>query len=292
MDHYDHLKEQSYKYLDEAEQILSGDEADASLEEQFDSLKAYFHNFDVLNTYWREARDQLRALAALKAETEGTDLGVEIYNYYWRLIDNVFDGDDDFYAEATEQALFATVDSLEDPDLTYEEDELAIVASDLEGHLRWVHGHYTQRDDEAEPSGPENEFMLWLDDKLDPPVRMNCYDALFYAAFCAGQASKADIYDAYRDVRRGVGYASVESALGVGSMVSLESRLEEGLQPGDVLIFNGDSAAHVALSMGGRSVMSLWGHNGGSFSRLPLNDILGDYKLTDIKVAPKGSGIF
>jgi hypothetical protein len=255
----------------------------AELQAFFDDIAAQEDPSAWIAERWQACHQALKTLKALKAHVSGgLDEDGEVYAYYFDVvIDGLMGGEEEPFQEQVEARLATLLDT-DAPVLSEEDDPVAHTAASLQDTLEWVHGH-----------GDENDFVKWLRGELAAPVKMNCFDSVFYAAFRAGAVTREAIVAAYADVLGGAGYASVETALGLGQGISMEAALEQGgLKPGDVIIFNGDAAAHVALCLGGGDVMSLWSQNGGKFGRLKLTAIMGDTPLSAMTVAPKGATIF
>ncbi len=131
-------------------------------------------------------------------------------------------------------------------------------AREIQGGLSWISG--------ADHKGG-NHFRQWLqsdDDDIPAPGEdalptMNCWEGVFYAAFKAGVTTKAALQEIYGDPDR----ISAAVSKAIGDRRSLRELRTAGQAPevGDVIVFN-QVSDHVAISLGGDRVMSLWNQPG------------------------------
>ncbi len=112
-----------------------------------------------------------------------------------------------------------------------------------------------------------NHFRQWLqseDDDIPDPEQdalrtMNCWEGVFYAAFKAGVTTKAALQAVY--VNADSTSAAVNEAIGDRRTLRELKAADQAPEVGDVIIF-GEVNNHVAISLGGDRVMSLWNQPG------------------------------
>jgi hypothetical protein len=144
--------------------------------------------------------------------------------------------------------LGALADGTGDMDSTPAKDALAASAAALTGKLAWV-------------SGGRRSFLDALDGTAidEDTAQMSCFEAVMYAALKANAVTAAPIDAIYKTYLQGDNRFgdSINDLFGDGS--SLYDMVTAGTlpAPGDVIVFN-TVEDHVALSLGGDAVLSLW----------------------------------
>jgi hypothetical protein len=132
---------------------------------------------------------------------------------------------------------------------TGRKDGIAEAGQALEGKLNWV-------------NGGRQAFLQALGGQPvdDDTASMNCFEAVMYAGLKAGAVQPESIQAIYDK-----GYGQGDNRFGdeinglLGRSENLLDMVATGRQPapGDAIVF-GDVETHVALSLGGNDVLSLW----------------------------------
>ncbi len=123
-------------------------------------------------------------------------------------------------------------------------------SDDKVGHLNWVN-------DDA-----NNTFRQWVRSEavqLTDNSSMNCWEAIFYSAYHAGLMTRDQILELYAELDRVGDYlvARIDESL-APKMPLFEVIESGGLQRGDIILTTGWVGDHVAMSLGGNDVLSLW----------------------------------
>ncbi|WP_437982763.1 hypothetical protein [Sorangium sp. So ce117] len=184
------------------------------------------------------------------------DLG-ELYDLKFRTIDQVqelWDSGSDVADFLADRRMALVLDALRSAELPPRSDRgnqaLADRAVALGGRFTWIHGG-------------KMDFTRWLldDDAIDEAsARFNCFEAVLYAAVTGSVIDRERVAAIYRRYGGSEGN-SLGDALSIlfGEATPLYDLVEQGHlpAPGDVLVFR-DVETHVALSLGGNAVISLW----------------------------------
>ena len=127
----------------------------------------------------------------------------------------------------------------------------------LKGQLEWTLPAYNQE-------GCDNDFFEFVNNSepLGEKSRMNCWEAVIYSAVQGQVFDEEKLAGLFRSVIDDGDYDAT-----IRSLLNVEERqpvISHPPQAGDVLLFFG--MAHVALSLGGDRVLSLWNGPDGCYS--------------------------
>lgn len=143
-----------------------------------------------------------------------------------------------------------------------------------------------------------NAFAKWIvcnatfdkDYKEEPakePVKgdfMNCWEAVFFAAYKAGLVTKEELVEIYLVAQKSSNpLTSLLNSLNFDIAVKMTEKRQP--QPGDILFVDG--AEHVMIYLGDGNVIHLW-HDGGT-TKTRLDGNTGNYRNQDIESLTVGS---
>lgn len=150
------------------------------------------------------------------------------------------------------------------------------------------------KDDNLGMEGKDNDFRRWLNHGGPEPgehATMNCWEAVYFAAFKAGVLTRNQILAAY-PTPKSQGDAS---RLGYGA-AQIFNPTTAVLTPGEVLFCDveGEDCKHVVLSMGAQNgpveTMSLWTfETGGTFDLAPLKVVVPDNPIQPLIAVKRAS---
>lgn len=274
----------------------SGISAALQEEEVQGYITAHWQEIDLFHGAWTALEDALREdeeaqgdLSTLRGSfTEIADRleGLGYNNWY-------SEGFRELKEQKRQEGLetLGTFQGFDQPPVTGKQ-KVAAAALELEGKLRWINpkGQISQdlfaqlaltyHDRPLQEVEGNvflgNDFNLWLKgdlEELNDHSLMNCWEGVLYAAFRAGVVDKERLQHLYPHGEHDL--TALNPALGLHQALSLLQAIDAGIEPGDLVVWGVVEPLHVAISLGGKSVMSLW-HKPGplpSFAQTTIPEI-------------------
>jgi hypothetical protein len=132
-------------------------------------------------------------------------------------------------------------------------------ALNLKGKLHWSLPAFN-----AEAKSNDFQEFLWKGKAMDSDSRINCWEAVIFAAMEAGVLSGDSVLESFKPNRE----CAAEYNLQIKDWMLGDNprsyNSPKDAKPGDIILFYG--TAHVAVSLGGDRVMSLWSGPNGDWS--------------------------
>lgn len=248
---------------------------------------------DYINENWRMIEVIFVDLNNMYNDHRFAGVQGNIYHAKWEFVDaiNEIEGGDNIQIDADsltfkvkrQEIIVAGLNEPLEPDVAGDNAAgnvaNAMNSDERVGHLNWVNG-----DEEV------NVFRQWVADQqveIGNDSSMNCWEAIFYSAYTANLMTREQIVELYKDVNE-VGnnflYA-IDGAL--SPKTALFDIIDGGgLQRGDVILTTGWPGDHVAMSLGGENLLSLWNtpNDNLTLQRTTLRAIVDEENLSEVRV--------